>query len=264
MAKGLMKYSFREIFVYVLLSFLLPFVCLLLIKHTPLGQSSIAYFLIFGVEAASPSIAAVITLLLFYQKSDVKAFFSSNFSPKLKIYSVIICVVLAFAILFTAKYISCLLLKSPFELAELTVTQLLIIGWAFIAEELGWRGFLTKALAASFPQVFVPFLVGLIWGLWHYHFFILGTIDVAIPLFFAGCIADSYLYAALLTISKGNLLAAMIYHTASNLYINLFLVNPNVNHWNALPYALYVIISALFAVVIPLVLNYVRKRNQLI
>lgn len=47
----------------------------------------------------------------------------------------------------TSKFISCLLLKTPFELAGITSKQLIIIEWAFVAEEIGCRGFLTKKSA---------------------------------------------------------------------------------------------------------------------
>lgn len=45
---------------------------------------------------------------------------------------------------------------------------------------------------------------------------LLGTIDIDIPLFIAGCVVDSYLYAALLKFSRGNILIAMIFHMTSN------------------------------------------------
>lgn len=163
--------------------------------------------------------------------------------------------------MFTAKVISCLLLKTPFELAETTSKQLIIIGWAFVAEEIGWRGFLTKKLTSSTNKYVVHLLVGLIWAFWHYHFFIIGAIDVAIPLFIVGCVVDSYLYAVLLKISGGNILIAMLFHMTSNFFINLFLINPNVNGGSSIPYAVYVIISALFVIGITMVLKY-RVRTK--
>lgn len=250
-----------QILFFVILVYLLPLGCILLM-NTALGQMDIINFILFGIEAASPTVAAVITVAFFEKKSGIKAFFHFSFSPKLKISSIFACVIIAFTIILAAKTISCLLLKVPFETANLTSKQLIIIAWAFVAEEIGWRGFLTKRLTAFVGQSLVPLFVGLIWAFWHYHFFITGTIDVAIPLFTAGCIADSYLYSALLKISRGNILTAMIFHMTSNLLINLFLINPNVNGKSSLPYAMYVIFSAVSAIVITATLNHSNRRKS--
>lgn len=250
-----------QVLLFGILAYLLPLGCILLMNGTELGQIDIVNFILFGIEAATPTIAAIITVLFFEKKPGIKTFFGSIFSPKIKISTVCACFIIAFIILFTAKCVSCLILKIPFETAELTSKQFIIILWAFVAEEIGWRGFLTKKLATQSNQMFVPLLVGLIWAFWHYHFFIIGTIDVIAPLFILGCVVDSYLYATLLIISKGNILAAMIFHMTSNFLINLFLINPNVNSGSCIPYAAYVIVSALFVIAINIAL---KQRKQII
>lgn len=244
-----------QVFLFGVLAYLLPLGCILLMNNTALGQIDAVNFILFGIEAASPTIAAIIIVMFFENKCDIKKFFYSNFLPKLKIFSALGCVIAAAAIMFTAKAISCLVLKVPFEMAELTSKQFIVIVWAFIAEEIGWRGFLTQKLSALSNQKLVPLLVGVIWAFWHYHFFLIGTIDVIIPLFIAGCVVDSYLYAKFLTISKGNILIAMIFHVASNFFLNLFLINPNVSGGSSIPYAVYVVVSAIFLICITAALN---------
>lgn len=244
------------------LAYLLPFGCVFLMYHTTLGKIDIFNFILFGIEAASPTIAAITIVLVFEKKSGIKNFICSNFSPKLKMYPALVCVIVAIAIVFTAKAISCLLLNVPFEIAELTSKQFIIFAWAFVAEEIGWRGFLTSKLTALINQRLVPLLVGIIWAAWHYHFFLIGTIDVDIPLFIAGCVVDSYLYAALLKISRGNILIAMIFHMTSNFLINLFLINPNVNGGSSIPYTTYVVVSAIFVISITVVLNHSKRTNK--
>lgn len=244
-----------QIFLFGVLAYLLPLGCIFLMNNTALGQIDIANFILFGIEAASPTIAAILIVLFFEKKSGIKKFFCSNFSPKLKISSALGCVIIAIAIMFTAKAILYLLLKVPFEMAELTSKQFIIIVWAFIAEEIGWRGFLTKKLSVSLNKKLVPLLVGMIWAFWHYHFFVIGTIDVVFPLFIVGCVVDSYLYAIFLIVSKGNILIAMIFHMSSNFFLNLFLINPNVNGGSSIPYATYVVVSAIYVIGITMTLT---------
>lgn len=251
-----------QIFLFGVLAYLLPFGCIFLMNNTSLGQIDTVNFILFGIEAASPTIAAIIIVLFFEKKSGIMKFFCSKFLPKLKISSALGCVIVAIAIMFTSKAISCLLLKVPFEMAELTSKQFIIIVWAFIAEEIGWRGFLTQKLSTSSNPKLVPLLVGLIWAFWHYHFFVIGTIDVIIPLFIAGCVVDSYLYAKFLIISKGNILIAMIFHMASNFFLNLFLITPNVNGGSFIPYATYVVVSAIFVIGITVALNLCKHKNK--
>lgn len=250
-----------QIFLFIFLAYLLPLGCIVLMDPTGLGHSQTVNFILFGIEAASPTIAALVVIVCFEKKSGIKAFFRSSFSPKLKVSTACTAVIIAFASIFIAKIISCLLFKTPFNIAQLTSKQWIVIAWAFVSEEIGWRGFLTKKFTTPSNQKLVPLLVGMTWAFWHYHFFIIGTIDVAIPLFIAGCIADSYVYALLLTISKGNILIAMVFHTASNFMINLLQINPNVNDGNNLPYATYVVVSAVFAIGLHTTLSWHNHRR---
>ena len=44
--------------------------------------------------------------------------------------------------------------------------------WALVAEELGWRGYLQEKIEAHVGDVLTPLIVGIIWTVWHFHFFI--------------------------------------------------------------------------------------------
>ncbi|MBP8715592.1 MAG: CPBP family intramembrane metalloprotease [Lachnospiraceae bacterium] len=61
-----------------------------------------------------------------------------------------------------------------------------------MAEELGWRGYLQDEIEKKCGSLMTPIFVGLIWTAWHYHFFILGTMEVPIMIFAFGCVAESY------------------------------------------------------------------------
>ena len=100
----------------------------------------------------------------------------------------------------------------------------MVILWALVAEEGGWRGLLQGELARRLPARWVPPAVGAIWALWHYHFYLAGRMETPFLLLAASCILDSYLCARLWQWGRGNLLPAMLYHCAGNGFLHLFAV----------------------------------------
>ena len=46
----------------------------------------------------------------------------------------------------------------------------IIVMWALVAEELGWRGYLQEKIEAHVGDVLTPLIVGIIWTVWHFHF----------------------------------------------------------------------------------------------
>lgn len=117
--------------------------------------------------------------------------------------------------------------------------QFIVIVWAFFAEEIGWRGYLRPYLRERMEKEWhVPVSIGIIWFLWHYHYFYQNGIEVPLLSFFIGCIAESFVYEYLLQWSEGNLLSSMTYHFSWNLCIHLFAINPADNAGNEFPYIL--------------------------
>lgn len=68
--------------------------------------------------------------------------------------------------------------------------------------------------------------------------------------FFIGCIAESYIYGYLLEWSDYNLLSAMMYHFAWNLFIHVFALNPVDNMGNPLPYIVLTILEILLCILL--------------
>lgn len=98
-------------------------------------------------------------------------------------------VIIPMALLVTAKLTWLVFSGSNPFIKGITAKKLLIIMWALIAEEAGWRGFLQERLDRHFGCLVTPIFVGTIWALWHYHFFWLGTMSIPVLPFFIGCIA---------------------------------------------------------------------------
>lgn len=240
--------NIKTIVFFTATAFALPLLCILVMINDTGVKNSILNFILYGVEAASPSIAAIVAISAVYGRKGITEFFHINFTPKMKTITVLAPVLIAFGIMFTAKVIACVFTNTLFQINHLSVKKLIIILWAFLAEEVGWRGFLHKKLMNTVPEFAVPFILGLIWSVWHYHFFIIDSINVPIVWFVIGCIADSYLYLFLLKLSRGNILIAMLYHMSGNLFINLFGINPDMNEGSAGPYFVSVILTGIFAI----------------
>ena len=108
--------------------------------------------------------------------------------------------------------------------------------WALVAEELGWRGYLQEKIEAHVGDVLTPLIVGIIWTVWHFHFFISGSMEVPLHSFAYGCIAESYGYFVITKISKGNIVPASLWHFSGNLFTNIYRLNPNWNEGRMEPY----------------------------
>ena len=145
-----------------------------------------------------------------------------------------------------AKLIFCVVDRSAFTLGTISPAQFVEIVWALVAEEIGWRGYFEPLLRSEgLAPHLVPLLVGIIWGLWHYHYFLTGGLQVPVFCFFAGCVIESYLYSFFMQLTKQNLISAMTYHFAWNCAVHLFAINPVDNHGSRYPYIFLIILEAL-------------------
>lgn len=89
--------------------------------------------------------------------------------------------------------------------------------------------------------------MGLIWGLWHYHYVLFDGMRVPLVWFFLGCVAESCLYGYFLDRSGGNLLSAMSYHCSWNLFVHVFAIQPADNGGDPLPYVILTVLELLAA-----------------
>lgn len=144
-----------------------------------------------------------------------------------------------------AKLVFCVLFKTDFGLKSISAVQLVMVIWTLFAEEIGWRGYLEPLLIKiGVSKRVVSGIVGMIWCLWHYHYFIQGSIQVPVWLFFISCIIESYIYSFLMCITRSNIISSMIYHFAWNFFIHIVAINPVDNSGNIFPYFIMVILEA--------------------
>lgn len=92
-------------------------------------------------------------------------------------------------------------------------------------------------------------------------YFLFGDMNVPIVWFAIGCIAESYIYSYLLERTDNNLISAMLYHFAWNLFVHLFAINPIDNDGNKLPYALLAIIEVVIAFAVSVIVKKKEKTN---
>lgn len=216
----------KEIIMFLSLAFGIPGACIILMKMI---DNTTLSFVLYGIEGASPSLAAVFAILLQRKRVSLSSFLRAKYIENLNIVACILGIVAPLLILSFAKMIS-ILLGDPFlTLVSLTPRKLVIIAWALIAEELGWRGYLQDKLEVLLPNAFIPFVSGIIWALWHYHFLLSGSMKIPLFAFLLGCIFESYGYFVITKYAKNNVVPACIWHFTGNLFFNMYRFDP---HWH--------------------------------
>ena len=125
--------------------------------------------ILYGIQAAAPTISAIIVLCL---DKKVKSCFAQMFRKEHLKMAIILPFIIAGMTMILAKIIFCALSGKAFMLGNISSVQFVIILWALLAEEIGWRGYLEPWLEAyGLHRRIVPCIVGAVWCLWHYHFF---------------------------------------------------------------------------------------------
>ncbi|MDE7400092.1 MAG: CPBP family intramembrane metalloprotease, partial [Oscillospiraceae bacterium] len=230
----------KNLILFLLISFLLPLVAF--VSQTIIPNDSVC-FVLYGIQAAAPTISAIVVLCL---NKKVKTHFTQIFRKEHLRIAIILPIIIACTTMVLAKLIYCVLFGLDFMLGNISTAQFIIILWAFVAEEIGWRGYLEPLLKTySIPKQTVPFIVGMIWCLWHYHFFLQNGIEIPILLFFISCIVESYIYSFLMSVTGDNIVSAMTYHLMWNLLIHLAEINPADNNGSIFPYIVLVVLETM-------------------
>lgn len=230
----------KNIVLFIIIAFLLP---LMIVATKSSDSNNVIGFVLYGIQAAAPSIAAIV---VFAANKELRASFSRLFHKDHLATAIILPAVIVCGVMFAAKLLSSLIMgvRDSF-FGAVSCKQWIIILWAFVAEELGWRGCLEPELnKLGFNKQIISSIVGLIWCIWHYHYFIQNSIEIPIALFLIGCIIESYIYSFLMRFTKDNLISAMTFHFVYNLMIHVVAINPSDNNGCLIPYITMLIMEA--------------------
>jgi len=171
----------------------------------------------------SPTIAAVITAAIFYDKSGIKDLFS-RIARKFELKWLVRLILLQLI-----TYMLGLLIYSLFETikpSDFSFSTLATIPAVFatafimnIWEEIGWRGFLLEKIMSGYSLFISSLAVGIVWGLWHIAYFLNNASQnslqfILVAIFWMVC--SSFIYAYIYVRSKRSILAVGIFHAFSN------------------------------------------------
>lgn len=247
--------------IFLITAFLLPLICVLLILFTPLSQNSAVSLILYGIEAASPAVAVILAVTIINRNNgglSLGAFLKSKYTDNISVPLIILGFAAPIFIYTAAKFISVVLGQSA-EFCMPSSKKILIILWSLISEELGWRGFLQDRVETKFGAAFTPFIISVIWAMWHYHFFISTPTGVPIYLFLIGCIAESCGYYTITKLSNGNIIPVSVAHCTGNFLIIFYLLNPDKNGGDTTCYLIYTLISLIY---IPLFFIYLKTSKH--
>ena len=246
-----------EIILFLVYSFGISFICICLMKGiAKYDIYGVITLILYGIEGATPSLAAIIVLLQKYGISGTKHFVKSKFVDGFNIKICVIGFCVPALVLTVGKLLTYITPYHNEFITCISPKKLIVVMWALIAEELGWRGYLQDKLEDKFGKNFTPLILGIIWVAWHFHFFISGSMEVPIILFAYGCIAESYGYFVITKIAKGNIIPASLWHFSGNLFFNLYRINPNWNNGRIEPYLIISSIYFLYFIVFFYYVNY--------
>lgn len=247
-----------NIIVFILYAFSIPTICIVSMKYIPACKQGVLQLILYGIEAASPSLAAIMVVLQREGASGLKESIIDKYKNGISFKLCLFGFLAPAMILTVAKLVTYL---TPYNNEFITMPnskKMITLFWALIAEELGWRGYLQNEIEHKCGSKITPFIVGVIWALWHYHFLLSGTMDIPIILFTYGCIAESYGYYVITKLSNGNIIPASLWHFTGNLFFNLYLLNPNWNGGSIVP---YIIVNLLYVSYIIIFICF-RKRKD--
>jgi membrane protease YdiL (CAAX protease family) len=216
-----------SIFEFLFLAIIIPLICIGIKKYTSALNNAILDLILFGIQGMAPALAAFITVFNNYSLKGLKNFLKEKYFVNISYKYCLIGFLIPMGLLIFSKIIITVYKNENFELFIPNAAKFLIIFWALAAEELGWRGFLQERVEQKIGIIFTPLVVGVIWGLWYYHYFLSGVTDVPFTLLILGCIFESYGYFVITKLAKGNILPASIWHFSGNLFLNIFSLNIN-------------------------------------
>lgn len=249
------KNNVMQILEYLIMAFGIPLLCVLLYR---INENQGINLILYAIQGASPSIAVIIVVFAHNRKTGLKKYMYDKYISNLNLGKCILGFLVPFILLTGAKIVAIILGDEYIVPSPITIRKMLIILWALIAEELGWRGYLQEKLETILPDKYIAPFTGIIWALWHYHFILSGSMDVPVVAFTLGCIFESYGYFAITKLAKNNIVPASIWHFTGNMMFNLYRFDPQ---WHNGKIIFYWITTIFYAATIFLFVAYEKKKN---
>ncbi len=190
------------------------------------GELSLLQQLVVGVAAAGPSVAGVLCTAREGGRSGVRRLLGSllqwRTAPRWYILSLGGPPVLALAAIALHRIV--IGADAGFGLEASTVAFVppaLIAGLLIgsLQEELGWRGFALPRLLRRWGSVRAALVLGVAWACWHLPLYAIeagGQDRMPLPVFLPSVVALSVLYTWFWVVTGGQLLVALLLHSATN------------------------------------------------
>jgi membrane protease YdiL (CAAX protease family) len=122
-----------------------------------------------------------------------------------------------------------------------------------LGEEIGWRGYALPRLQARYSALVASLILGLVWNLWHLPLFAMaGNFhqDLPLSLFLLQSLVLTLLMTWVYNHTRGSLLMAHLFHTASNVTFFMLPILPTETGGTVRPLWLALGIAGGFALVI--------------
>jgi len=120
-------------------------------------------------------------------------------------------------------------------------------------EEIGWRGYALPTLQTDLSGLNSALIIGVVWAIWHLPLFLIaGLPQASLPFapFLVWIVSQSIIFAWVYNSTEGSLLFAIVFHTAINLFIQLFSILPAQEVDLTLPFIVLASLGFLTAVAI--------------
>lgn len=191
----------------------------------PFVHPSFQFLLI--LSAVGPALAAMIVTQVTYGKAQVKNLLKALIQWQANLGWYLVAIFGPVALLLIAQGVtkfSALTATQPAhrkELFPLALSALLMSLFSNPWEEVGWRGFALPHLQKRYTALVASIMIGILWGLWHLPiFFWVGNPMAEYPFlpWFAGTVAETFIYTWLYNSTKGSLLLVSLFHVALNTF----------------------------------------------
>lgn len=214
------------------------------------------FMIIYGIAGYSPSIAALITVKRYHNKTNefklfLKSIINIKQKPIMYLYTIFAPIILWVAayIAFKTQGKHLLMLRYPLSLI-IFIVPFAIIGGGL--EEIGWRGFLLPKLLERFSPTIATLVVGCVWSIWHIPmWFVVGSHQqklMFIP-FAISCIATSFIMTPLFCKTKSIWLCILL-HAIDNACFYVFYVSVDSN-----------LITSIFTLITAIIIFYIFQEK---